>query len=67
MTDSPVSESEPQSWITELHGRLASPPPERLSPAGVADELRRAAVLVLLYVDAGALWVLLTRRADDLP
>jgi 8-oxo-dGTP pyrophosphatase MutT (NUDIX family) len=62
-----LSGPEPQSWIIELRGRLATPPPERLSPAQVGEEVRRAAVLVPLYVDAGALWVLLTRRAEDLP
>jgi 8-oxo-dGTP pyrophosphatase MutT (NUDIX family) len=51
------------SWIVDVRRRLESPPPQRL-PLG---ETRRAAVLVPLYVDAGALWVLLTRRADDLP
>jgi len=35
--------------------------------AGVGESARRAAVLVPLYVDAGGLWVLLTRRAEDLP
>ena len=54
----------PASWILELRHRLATPPPARLPPAEAA---RRAAVLVPLYVDAGALWVLLTRRAADLP
>jgi 8-oxo-dGTP pyrophosphatase MutT (NUDIX family) len=53
----------PASWILELRQRLETPPPTRLPAA----EVRRAAVLVPLYVDAGALWVLLTRRADDLP
>jgi 8-oxo-dGTP pyrophosphatase MutT (NUDIX family) len=61
------SAAERQSWITEVRRRLASPPPERLSPAQVSETVRRAAVLVPLYVDAGALWVLLTRRAEDLP
>ena len=51
------------SWIVELRQRLEVPPPERLPVA----EVRRAAVLVPLYVDAGALWVLLTRRAEELP
>ena len=41
---------ETQSWITELRGRLTSPPPERLSPAQVGEDVRRAAVLVPLYV-----------------
>ena len=57
------------SWIQELRARLASPPPERLPPVadGDAERVRRAAVLVPLYVDAGGLWVLLTRRAEDMP
>jgi 8-oxo-dGTP pyrophosphatase MutT (NUDIX family) len=54
-------------WIVELRGRLAAPPPERLSGAEMGEHVRRAAVLVPLYVDAGSLWVLLTRRAEDLP
>lgn len=58
MTDSPV----PQSWIVQLSNRLSSPVPQRL-PAGGG---RAAAVLVPLYVEAGALWVLLTHRAASL-
>jgi len=53
------------SWILEVRGRLASPPPRRLAPP--AAELRQAAVLVPLYVDAGELWTLLTKRTDTLP
>ncbi len=52
------------SWIQEIRRRLESPPPKRLPPP---DEIRRAAVLVPLYVDAGELWTVLTRRAEDLP
>ena len=55
------------SWIVEVRNRLASPPPQRLPVARVGESARRAAVLVPLYVDAGGLWVLLTRRAEDLP
>lgn len=55
------------SWIVEVRNRLASPPPQRLPVARVGEAARRAAVLVPLYVDAGGLWVLLTRRAEDLP
>ncbi|RMH19200.1 MAG: CoA pyrophosphatase [Acidobacteria bacterium] len=58
MTDAP-----PTSWISELRQRLQAPPPRRLPPA---DD-RPAAVLVPLYVDAGELWTLLTRRSHDLP
>lgn len=54
---------EPRSWITELRERLASPSPRRL----VASDLRPAAVLVPLYVDAGELWTILTKRTDTLP
>jgi 8-oxo-dGTP pyrophosphatase MutT (NUDIX family) len=56
-------ENERHSWILTLRNRLASPPPRRLP----ASDLRPASVLVPLYVDAGELWTVLTRRADDLP
>jgi len=62
-----MSERERESWIVELRKRLAAPPPERVPAGAVADTTRRAAVLVPLYVDAGGLWVLLTRRAEDMP
>jgi hypothetical protein len=52
----------PESWITELRGRLGAPPPRRLAGEGA-----RAAVLVPLFVDAGALWVLLGRRSRPSP
>lgn len=55
--------NEPRSWIQEIRDRLYSPPPRRLA----ASDLRQAAVLVPLYVDAGELWTVLTRRAADLP
>jgi 8-oxo-dGTP pyrophosphatase MutT (NUDIX family) len=51
------------SWIQELRERLASPAPRRLPPS----DSRQAAVLVPLYVEAGDLWTLLTRRAESLP
>lgn len=54
---------EPKSWILELRDRLASPPPRRLA----AVDLRPASVLVPLYADAGELWTILTKRADNLP
>ncbi len=54
---------EPRSWITDIRERLASPPPRRLA----ASDLRPAAVLVPLYVDAGELWTILTKRTDTLP
>lgn len=55
--------SDRRSWILEIRDRLASPPPRRLA----ASDLRQAAVLVPLYVDAGELWTVLTKRTDDLP
>jgi 8-oxo-dGTP pyrophosphatase MutT (NUDIX family) len=59
-----VTVAEPRrSWIVEVRARLASPPPRRLP----ASELRPAAVLVPLYVDAGELWTVLTKRTDTLP
>jgi 8-oxo-dGTP pyrophosphatase MutT (NUDIX family) len=56
-------ESPRQSWILALRERLGSPPPRRLLPS----DLRQAAVLVPLYVDAGELWTVLTKRTDTLP
>lgn len=53
----------PTSWILQLRERLQSPAPRRLA----ATEARRAAVLVPLYVEAGQLWTVLTRRAEHLP
>lgn len=53
----------PSSWILQVRQQLASPPPGRLAP----KEARQAAVLVPLYVDAGQLWTVLTRRTEDLP
>lgn len=55
-------ESPRQSWILALRERLSSPP-RRLPPS----ELRQASVLVPLYVDAGELWTVLTKRTDTLP
>lgn len=55
--------SSPHSWILDFRERLSSPPPRRLPPS----DLRQAAVLVPLYVDAGELWTLLTVRASTLP
>ena len=51
------------TWIHELRERLASPLPKRLAPG----EERQAAVLVPLYVDAGEIWTVLTKRSDELP
>ena len=50
------------SWIEELRARLSDPAPARLPPA----ETRQAAILVPLYVDAGQLWTVLTKRTDHL-
>jgi 8-oxo-dGTP pyrophosphatase MutT (NUDIX family) len=55
--------SERHSWILQIRDLLASPPPRRLA----ASDLRQASVLVPLYVDAGELWTVLTKRTDDLP
>lgn len=52
-----------ESWIIQVRPRLASPPPHRLE----AGKGRRAAVLVPLFVDAGELWTVLTRRTESLP
>jgi 8-oxo-dGTP pyrophosphatase MutT (NUDIX family) len=52
-----------RSWIMELRERLGSPAPRRLGP----KDLRQASVLVPLYVDAGELWTILTKRTDTLP
>jgi 8-oxo-dGTP pyrophosphatase MutT (NUDIX family) len=56
-------EQKPTSWILDLRDRLSSPPPRRLP----ASDVRLAAVLVPLFVDAGELWTLLTKRTDTLP
>src|SRR4029078_9660638 len=51
-----------QTSILALRERLGSPPPRRLLPS----DLRQAAVLVPLYVDAGELWTGPTKRSDTL-
>lgn len=56
-------EQAPHSWIQEVRERLATPPPGRLP----ASDAREAAVLVPLFVDAGELWTVLTKRAESLP
>lgn len=53
----------PRSWILDVRERLAAPAPRRL-PVG---EGRLAAVLVPLYVEAGELWTVLTKRTETLP
>ncbi|HLF56079.1 MAG TPA: CoA pyrophosphatase [Thermoanaerobaculia bacterium] len=50
------------SWIQEVRVRLGSPPPKRMA----ASDSRHAAVLVPLYIEAGELWTLLTRRSESL-
>lgn len=57
-----MSDQMEPSWIIELRARLENPPPISLD----VEESRAAAVLVPLFVDAGQLWVLLTKRADSL-
>lgn len=51
------------SWILEMRQRLADPPPKQM----VIGDQRAASVLVPLFVNAGQLWVLLTKRSDRLP
>lgn len=55
--------TKPTPWFAQIAERLSTPPPMRLA----ARDLREAAVLVPLYVDAGELWVVLTKRTDSLP
>lgn len=58
-----TGEQGPHSWIQEVRRRLTTPAPSRLPPS----EAREAAVLVPLFVDAGELWTILTKRAEALP
>jgi 8-oxo-dGTP pyrophosphatase MutT (NUDIX family) len=58
-----MSESQWNSWITELRARLGQPEGRRLPPS----DARQAALLVPLYVDAGELWTFLARRSEELP
>ncbi len=51
-------------WLDEVARALVAEPIRRRS---VTPLQRRAAVLVPLFVNGGALWVLLTRRAPGLP
>lgn len=55
-----------QSWIAEVRLRLANPAPRRMA-APVGKEPRRASVFVPLYVEAGELWTVLTKRSAHLP
>ena len=58
-----MSDATPHSWIIEIRARLSSPASRRLPPS----DARQASVLVPLYVDAGELWTLLTRRSEEMP
>jgi hypothetical protein len=49
------------SWIVELRGRLAAPP-----PMGLATEGARQAALVPLFVDGGELWLVFQAAASGL-
>ena len=51
------------SWIMDIRRRLSALPATRLA----GSDARAASVLVPLYVDAGQLWTVLTRRTDHLP
>lgn len=51
-------------WLLEVEDRLAERPVRRRP---VRDGMTAAAVLVPLFVNHGSLWVLLTRRSDELP
>lgn len=62
MNSTPDSEGT-ASWILQVRSSLARPSPRRLPPSDV----RQAAVLVPLYVEAGQLWTVLTKRTDHLP
>lgn len=51
------------SWLFAVNAQLSSPPPLRIA----GSDQRPASVLVPLYVDAGELWTVLTKRTEDLP
>ncbi len=52
-----------QTWVHDLRQRLEAPEPQRL----IDDHRgRSASVLVPLYVHADELWLVLTKRAQDL-
>ncbi len=53
--------SETRTWVHEIRDRLSSPGATRL-PMG--KEGRPAAVLVPLFVNAGEIWLVLTKRAE---
>ncbi len=58
-----MTDPQQHSWIMELRGRLGAPAAKRLPPT----DAQPASILVPLYVDAGALWTVLTQRTDKLP
>lgn len=63
MAESSTSVQPAQTWVHELRGHLETPAPRRLPEEAPG---RPAAVLVPMFVEAGQLWVLLTRRAESL-
>ncbi len=58
-----MSEAQKHSWIIDVRQRLSTPASRRLPPS----DARQAAVLVPLYVEAGELWTLLSKRSESLP
>jgi 8-oxo-dGTP pyrophosphatase MutT (NUDIX family) len=58
-----VPAAETRTWVHEIRDRLEKPGATRL-PTGKAG--RPAAVLVPLFVDAGEIWLVLTKRAEAL-
>jgi len=52
-----------RTWVHEIRTRLESPVPRELEPETPG---RPASVLVPLYVEAGELWVVLTKRSEAL-
>lgn len=50
-------------WMAEVNARLGTR--SRTEPAGAREGLRRAGVLVPLFVRDAKLWVLLTRRTES--
>jgi 8-oxo-dGTP pyrophosphatase MutT (NUDIX family) len=50
-------------WMAEVNARLEAQ--SRTEPAGVREGLRRAGVLVPLFVRDAKLWILLTRRTES--
>ncbi len=63
MPTSPSAPPPARSWMDEVRERLAAHEPLAATPT---PGIRRAAVLVPLFVKDGGLWVLLTRRTESL-